>query len=205
MGLLPFVMAAAAAGQAAADCVTIGNPKPALTFTYEHVESSGARSTYSDQWLLVTPVESRVRNTRGGTVTVQVNRFRVVDDAGVLVSTSKTSAGGAAIDSTSFSPGLVMDPVARACAGRVWNIASTEATYVSAQTSASARSPAGTLRIVAVREKITVPAGTFETVHYIRTSQSTDEYWKSREHGVIVKHIGKLPGYTVTETLQSIR
>ena len=65
--------------------------------------------------------------------------------------------------------------------------------------------PAGTLRIVAIREKVTVPAGTFDAVHYIRTSQSTDEYWKSLEHGVIVKHIGTLPTGVVTEVLLSIK
>jgi hypothetical protein len=50
-----------------------------------------------------------------------------------------------------------------------------------------------------------VPAGTFDAVRYIRTSQSTDEYWKSIEHGVVVKHIGKVNGQTITETLISIK
>jgi len=42
-------------------------------------------------------------------------------------------------------------------------------------------------------------------VRYVRTSQSTDEYWKSIEHGVIVKHTGTLPVGTVTDVLVSIR
>ena len=50
-----------------------------------------------------------------------------------------------------------------------------------------------------------MPAGTFDTVHYVRTSQSTDDYWKSIEHGVIVKHTGTLPVGTVSETLVEIR
>lgn len=50
-----------------------------------------------------------------------------------------------------------------------------------------------------------MPAGQFDTVHYIRTSQSTDEYGKSIDHGVIVKHIGTLPGAAVTEVLLSVK
>jgi hypothetical protein len=68
--------------------------------------------------------------------------------------------------------------------------------------------PSGTLTILGRREQITVPAGTFETVHYLRsTSQSNDEYWKSIEHGVVVKHIATLRGGagSVTETLLSIK
>ena len=63
----------------------------------------------------------------------------------------------------------------------------------------------GGLEIISIREKTTVPAGTFDTVHYVRNTQSVDEYWKSTLHGVIVKHIGKVHGITVTETLTSSR
>ena len=50
-----------------------------------------------------------------------------------------------------------------------------------------------------------MPAGTFDTVRYIRTSQSVDEYWKSIEHGVVVKHIATANGVTITETLTAIK
>ena len=50
-----------------------------------------------------------------------------------------------------------------------------------------------------------MPAGSFDTVHYVRTSQSNDEYWKSIEHGVVVKHIATTPVGTVTEVLVEIR
>jgi len=50
-----------------------------------------------------------------------------------------------------------------------------------------------------------VPAGQFNTVHYIRTSQSTDEYWKSLDHGVVVKHMATVRGAVVTEVLVSIK
>jgi hypothetical protein len=42
-------------------------------------------------------------------------------------------------------------------------------------------------------------------VRYVRTSQSTDEYWKSIEHGVVVKHIATLPSGAMTEVLSAIR
>jgi hypothetical protein len=39
----------------------------------------------------------------------------------------------------------------------------------------------------------------------VRTSQSRDEYWKSLEHGVIVRHVATLPNSVVTEELVSIK
>jgi hypothetical protein len=75
----------------------------------------------------------------------------------------------------------------------------------SGQINASSGTPAGTLTIIAIRERVNVPAGQFDTAHYIRTSQSTDEYWKSIDHGVVVKHIAILTGAVVTEVLLSIR
>jgi hypothetical protein len=110
------------------------------------------------------------------------------------------------LDATTFTPGLVSDPAFRACAGRSWPIRPVTATFQqSGQTNASAQTPAGTLRIISIHEAISVPAGSFDTVHYVRTSQSTDEYWKSIEHGVVVKHTGTLPVGTVSETLVEIR
>ena len=55
-----------------------------------------------------------------------------------------------------------------------------------------------------------MPAGTFDAVHYTRTmatpvGQSVEEYWKSIEHGVIVKHVSTLPAGAATEVLVSIR
>ena len=136
---------------------------------------------------------------------VQVNEHLIVDDVAILAKSTKLDAKGSVIDTTTFRPGLVSDPAVRVCAGRSWPIPAVTASYRSAQTNASAPTPAGTLKIVALRERVTVPAGTFETVRYIRTSQSTDEYWKSIEHGVVVKHIGTLPMGTVTEVLSAIR
>ena len=189
----------------AQDCVTIATPNSALGYTYQHVESTGGKSRYTDHWESVTVTGSRVRTTRGGVVSVQVNRHHIADDVAVLDETRRMNARGGAVESTVFRPGIVSDPAFRACAGRSWRIPSVTASYRSAQTTASAASPAGTLKIVAIREAITVPAGTFDTVHYIRTSQSIDEYWKSIEHGVVVKHIGRLPRAAVTDVLVAIK
>jgi hypothetical protein len=208
---LKHVLCVVAAGFAlqsqclAADCVTIGAPKPAQVFTYEHVESTGARGIRTEQWEVVNSTIARVRTTRNSAVTLQANSYQVRDDVAVLEKTSRMNASGVVLDTTTFKPGLILDPVFRACAGKSWNIAASTASFQSPQNSASAPTPAGELRIIAIREKVTVPAGTFDTVHYTRTSQSQDEYWKSIEHGVVVKHISRLGGYTVTETLQSIR
>jgi hypothetical protein len=189
----------------AQDCVMIATPKPALGYTYQHVESTGRKTAYTNRWESVSETGSRVRTTRSGAVTIQVNRHRIADDVEVLDESRQMNARGGVVQSTRFSPGMVSDPAFRACAGRSWRIPAVTASFRSAQNSASAATPAGTLKILAIREAITVPAGTFATVHYIRTSQSVDEYWKSIEHGVVVKHIGKLPGAVVTDVLVAIK
>jgi hypothetical protein len=201
----PAVQARVPAAVATAqDCVAITKPQPSAGYTYQHVDSTGRRSRYTDQWETVTDTGSRVRTTRDGGTTVQVNRYHLANDVVVLEESTKLTGSGDRIDSTVFSPGIVLDPGLHACAGRSWRIPSVTASYRSTHNSASAASPAGTLRIVAIRELVTVPAGKFATVHYIRTSQSSDDYWKSIEHGVVVKHVGKLPGAVVSEVLLSI-
>jgi hypothetical protein len=189
----------------AQDCVTIATPRSTLGYTYQHIESTGRKSVYTDRWESVTETGSRVRTTRGGAVTIQVNRHHIADDVAVLDESRQVNARGGVIQSTKFRPGIVSDPAFRACAGRSWRVPAVTASFRSMQNSTSAATPAGTLRIVAIRESVTVPAGTFATVHYVRTSQSVDEYWKSIEHGVVVKHVGKLPGATVTDVLTAIK
>jgi hypothetical protein len=209
---LPVVLLAAAAspllaaqGAAKPDCVTIATPKPAVIYTFQHVESSGNTTQTTQQWDSVTATGSRVRITGPAGVQTQINEHHVVNDTFVLDKTAKENGNGAVIDATTFRPGLVSDPAFQACAGGQWPIPAVTASYRSSQNSASVQTTAGTLRIVAIRERVTVPAGSFDTVHYIRTSQSVDEYWKSTAHGVIVRHIAKTNGVTITETLQSIK
>jgi hypothetical protein len=199
------VRPAAQSPGAGGDCVTIGTPKPSLTYVYQHSEPRGTVTEIMTIWESVTATGSRGRTTGPQGVIVQVNEHHIADDVAVLDQSTKLDAKDIEIDTTTFRPGLVSDPAFRACAGRSWPIPPVTASYQSSQTNASASTPAGTLKIVAIRERVTVPAGTFDTVHYIRTSQSTDEYWKSIEHGVVVKHIATLPMGTVTEVLSAIR
>jgi hypothetical protein len=187
------------------NCVTIAIPKPSDSYTYEHTQSNGTRSRYTQLWESVTNTGSRVRVTGPRGTEIQVSEHHIVDDVMVLDRQSKLNANGGVIDATAFRPGVVGDPAFRACAERSWPIPSVTATYESTQTKTSMGTPAGTLKIIAIREKVAVPAGEFDTVHYIRTSQSTDEYWKSIDRGVVVKHIATLPGTVVTEVLLSIK
>ena len=204
--VLGLSAAALAQGAAPANCVTIGTPKPTLTYTYQFTAANGSNTRRTERWENVTTTGSRVRVSRNGGTEISINEHRVVDDAIVIDRNSKQSANGGVIEATAFRPGMVGDIAFRACAARSWKIPSVTANYQSRQNKASAASASGALTIVAVNEKIAVPAGQFDTVHYVRTSQSRDEYWKSIEHGVIVKHIATLPGVPVmTDVLMSIK
>jgi hypothetical protein len=187
------------------DCVTIGRPQPNAVFTYDHVESNGKTTRVTQQWESITDRRSRLRKAGAGGPQLIVNEYRVIDDVVVLDKTSNLTPSGVELESTTFKPGIVFDPFGRACANGFWKIASVTASFSSRSVSHAVSTPSGMLRIMSLRERITTPAGTFETVRYVRTSESTDEYWKSLEHGVIVKHVGKLPSFSVTETLVSIR
>jgi hypothetical protein len=190
----------------AEDCVTIGKPRASATYVYQHTEPGGRATRVDNRWESVTETGSRLRANGPAGVFVQVNEHHIEDDVAMLDKSTKLGPDGQMLDSTTFRPGLVSDPAFRACAGRSWQIRPVMATFQqSGRTSASAQTPAGTLRIISIREPISVPAGSFDTVHYVRTSQSTDEYWKSIEHGVVVKHTGTLPVGTVSETLVEIR
>jgi len=189
----------------ASDCVTIAKPKPTTTFVYQHTEPGGRATRVTNTWERVSETGSRLRADGPAGIFVQVNAHHVANDVIVLEGSSKLGPGGNPLDSTTFQPGLIAEPAFRACAGQSWQIPPVTATFKSGQTNTSASTPAGTLKIVAVHESVTVPAGTFDTVHYSRTSQSTDEYWKSIEQGVIVKHTATLPVGTVSEVLVEIR
>ena len=193
-----------------AACVTIGTPKPTVGYTYQHRDSNGTVSQFTQHWEEVTPTGSRLRIVRGAKVTIQVNEHHIEEDVSVIDATTSSDASGGVNSKTTFRPGVVGDPAFRACAGRSWPIHVVTARHSSAQGNASAPTYAGTLTIVALREAVTVPAGRFDTVHYIRTSttpvgKSVDEYWKSIEHGVIVRHTSKGPTGVATEVLQAIR
>jgi hypothetical protein len=142
----------------------------------------------------------------GGRAIEYVSRYRIVDDVSVIEETAQSDAG-----TTMFAPGVVGDPFGRACTGRSWPIASATATNRSTRGTFSAQSDAGELRVLGIHVPVTVPAGTFDTVHSTRTTRSAgrgtivDEYWKSIEHGVVVRHLSAVAGVKLTEELQAIR
>ena len=202
---LPIVEMQTGRTAQAGDCVAIGTPKPGVSYHYSRTQSNGGTTQTSHQWESVTPSGSRLKAVGAAGPQIQVNEHTVVDDVAVLTRTSRQSAAGAVLESTSFAPGIPTEPIFRACTGRSWAIPAATATFQAQQKRATAQGPAGSLKIVSIRERITVPAGTFETVRYTRSSQSNDEYWKSIEHGVMVKHIATLTGITITETLTAIK
>lgn len=188
-----------------ADCVTIGTPKPTASYVIQHSESTGKTTTVTQVWESVTETGSRMKWTGPAGNWIQVTEHRIVDDVSVLDRTSKLDLNGALTEATSFRPGIVGDPAFRACAGRTWQIPAVTALFQSGTLKVTQQTPPGSLRIVSIRERVTVPAGTFDAVRYVRTSQSTDEYWKSIDQGVVVKHIGKVNGVTITEILAAIK
>ena len=185
------------------NCVNIATPAASKVYTYQHTETTGKVTQSTQQWDRVDGTGFRERVTTPAGLQIKENEHHIVDDVSVIDKTSTLNASGKVVDATTFVPGIVADPAFRACAGKSWPIPQTTATYNPG--SHQATTPAGTLTIIALHEKITVPAGTFDTVHYKRTSQSVDEYWKSIDEGVIVKHIGTLPMGQITEVLQSIK
>ena len=190
-------------------CAPIGTPQPSRVYTYELHPSTGRTTTSTEQWESVTPTGSKVRTTGPDGVIVQINSHKFVNNVAMLSLSMKTTAKGVLMSSTDFSPAMVSDPVVSACPGASWNIAPVTVIYRPASgKGGNANMSGGSLRIVTVREKVTVPAGTFDTVHYVRTvSTSTDEYWKSLDQGVIVKQYSRLAAGAgvVSRTLMSIK
>jgi hypothetical protein len=198
----------ARAANATADCVDLGQPKPTTTYVFRRRESNGHSSQYSQRWTVFTRAQSSVSVARAPVTETVVNQHKIQDDVTMISSTTMARPGGAA--RTTFRTAVVGDPLFRACAGRSWKIAAVVATHTEQGRVSTADTYAGLLRIVALRETIQVPAGTFECVHYMRTQQtpagpSVDEYWKSIEHGVVVRQVSRLAGWSSTADLISIR
>ena len=209
--LPPQVLAAVESGVLpAAGCITITMPKPGRGYSYRQTQSSGGASEFTDWWESFTKTGSRLLTTPGrskGTGILTVNKHRIVNDALVLDSSSQTGPGAGG--SSWFKPGVVSAPM-RACQGRSWPVPGVTVTNQSSQGTFSARSDAGTLKIVATHESIAVPAGKFDTVHWVRnlrtqTGLQMNEYWTSIDHGVVVKRMHTMGGIVITATLQSIR
>jgi hypothetical protein len=205
-----FVTAEDAKIKPVTGCVTIGTPKPDRGYTYRQTQPGGDSSEFTDWWEEVTKTGSRLLTTKGrskGPGILTVNLHRVVNDALILDSSSQSGAGAGG--NSSYRPGVVSTPAFQACAGRSWPVPAVMVTNQSAQGTFSAKSDEGTLRIIAIHEPITVPAGRFDTVHWVRNLRSKggpqlNEYWTSIQHGVVVKRVHTISGVVITATLQSI-
>jgi hypothetical protein len=202
---------AALAQAAAPDCVTIGKPQPSKVYVYSRRDFNDALNEFTNQWQEVSETGLRLRVKRGTEVIIYTNRHRIVDDVSVIDSSSQALANGSLIEKTTFRPGVIGDPAFKACAGRSWTIIAGTASHESTKTGTiSVPTDRGSLRIMALRESVTVPAGRFDAVRYIRTmatpsGQTIDEYWKSIEHGVVVKQISTAPGGRSTMVLVRIQ
>ena len=187
LGARPVVAEVAAN---AADCVRFGTPKPTATFVFRGRSSPGGSEDRSERWTEVTGTIVRVSVARGKVNEKVVNRYRLRDDVSWIDSTTSSVSG--VTSTTRFRPAALGEPHTRACAGRTWKIPAVAATYESGARVSVATTYAGTLRIVSLRESVTVPAGKFDCVHFSRTlatptGQSVDHYWKSIEHGVVIR------------------
>ncbi len=197
--------------QPATRCVTIGTPKPSRGYAYRQTQSGGATTEFTEWWEEFTKTGSRLLTTKGGSKgpgILTVNRHRVVNDVLILDISSQSGAGAGG--NSSYRPGVISVPAFRACEGRSWPVPSVTVTNQSANGTFSAASDAGSLKIVAIHEPITVPAGRFDTVHYVRNLNTRaglqlNEFWTSIEHGVIVKRMHTVNGVVITATLQAIK
>jgi hypothetical protein len=189
-------------------CVEFGKPDPAATYLYRRSDSGGPVTQYSHRWTEFTAERASVAVVRGKVNEVVTNKYKVQDDVSMIAATASRSSSGSS--RTDFRPALMGEPVFRACAGRTWKIKAVAATYTAGSQVSTASTFAGTMKIVSLRETIQVPAGRFECVRYTRTlatptGPSLDEYWKSIEHGVVVKQVSKLGGATSTTELNAIK
>lgn len=206
--LLAATGAHAQVAAATANCVVFGKPKPTTTYVYRRSDSSGPVTQYSHRWTEFTAERASVSVVRGKVNEVVVNQHKIEDDVTMIAAMVSRSSSGTS--RTDFRPAMTGDPMFRACAGRTWNIKAVAATYTAGAQVSTAYTYAGTMRIVSLRETIQVPAGRFECVRYTRTlstrtGPSLDEYWKSVDHGVVVKQVSKVGGWTSTSELAAIK
>src|SRR5262245_61768802 len=197
-------------------CVAISAPRTDVDFVYRYTASSGEVSESTTRWLQFTPTSSRLRMTRNGPngplVTTEETQHAVENDLLVMLTDTVTGTdeAGAFSSSMTYSPGMIVMPAFRACAGQTVTISPVSQTTKSNQRTTTALSDAGVLKVIAVDEQITVPAGTFGTVRFTRTlnkSRGTEvtEVWRSILHGVTVKRVVTSPRSTATEVLQAIK
>ena len=212
---MPFT-ATGAGTQQGAQCVPINPPKPDVDFVYSYTSSTGEAHESTVRWFEFTPTTSKLRTTRttaaGSWVATEDTRHSVENDLLLMLvdNVTGTDEAGPFSSSMTYSPGMIVMPAFRACAGQTVTIPSVAQTTKSNQRITSAQSDAGELKVIGVDVPVTVPAGTFSTVQFTRTlnkPRGTDvtEVWRTTLHGVTVKRVHTTPRTKATEVLQAIR
>src|SRR5262245_35338782 len=216
LGLLTLSSRAAADTDrliAAADCVTVSPAKLNVQYSFRYTNSAGTISASTIEFLAISDTSVRLRSTQvdrsGATETVSETTQRVVDDLVVtdrVVSTG-VNPSGSFRNTVTYQPGLVGDPTPRVCSGRTWTIpAVTVSTAASSGRSSETKTDSGSGRVVSVSESVTVPAGTFLTVHYEKTfttasGRAVQDVWQSITAGGPVKYTYSGPGVEATQVL----
>jgi len=182
------VLAAALPARGDADCVTISRPKAGVKYAFRFTDAAGTVSTSTTEYLAVSDTSVRLRLTHSGAFG---STLRVEDDLVVTekMVSSGANAGGAFENTVTFPPARIGDPASRVCSGRTWTIPSVSVSTLGSQGGrAEMATDPGHGRVISVRESVTVPAGTFQTVHYEKVFDGAnghvvEETWQSIADG----------------------
>ena len=198
---------------ASGDCVTVGRPKLGVKYAFHFTDPAGTVSTSTTEYLAVSDTSVRLRLTHSGAFgtveRVNDSTVRVQDDLVVVekMVSSGTNERGAFQNTVTFQPARIGDPASRVCGGRTWSIPSVAVSAVGSQGGSSEMTTdAGSGRVISVRESVTVPAGTFQAVHYQKISDGAhghvvEETWLSIADGVAVKYTHEGPAGVATQVL----
>jgi len=201
----------------AEDCVRVGRPKLGVKYAFHFTDPVGTISTSTTEYLAVSDTWLRVRLTQTGAFgtieTVNDSTLRVEDDLVVVekMVSSGTNAHGAFENTVTFQPARIGDPASRACSGRTWSMPPVAVSTVGSQGGSSETTlDPGTGRVIAVGESVTVPAGTFKTVHYEKISDGAhghvvESAWVSVADGVGVKYTHHGPAGLATQVRTGAR
>ena len=198
---------------ASADCVTVRRPKLDVKYAFAFTDAAGTASTSTTEYLAISDTSMRLRQThRGAFGTVEmVNESTLRVEDGLVVTekmvASGTNARGAFENTVTFQPARAGDPASPVCSGRTWTIPPVAVSTVGSQgRSSEMTTDPGSGRVISVRESVTVPAGTFQTVHYEKTFDGAHGHvvettWLSIADGVSVKYTHDGPAGAATQVL----
>jgi len=174
--------------------------------TYTSVSETSA-TTQTDSTTSGGGVSSTSDTTTVQTYSVQTNGQGIPD---LYVSQIKVngsaSAGGfnQSINSTiSFSPAKLFGPWRKFCEGYTWQAPSVQQTVTGAGTS---NTPVDNGEVISINESVTVPAGTFTTVHrrVTQVGGSVTDAWFDVESGHEVKQVSTTGGDTTTSVATTL-